>query len=55
MHNPENEKTYRLYQFTVKDSEIKDYILCLGNISKEFTINNMKETGLKGIVNSRQH
>ena len=24
--------------------------MCLGNISKDFTINNMKKTGLKGIV-----
>ena len=33
-----------------KNSDIKDYTLCLGNISKDFTINNMKKTGLKGIV-----
>ena len=31
------------YQFKAKDSEIKDYILCLGNVSKDFTINNMKK------------
>ena len=31
-------------------TEIKDYILCLGNISKDFTINNMKKTRLKGSV-----
>ena len=24
-------------------SEINDYALCLGNISKDFTINNMKK------------
>ena len=29
-----------------KNSEIKDYALCLGNISKYF----MKKTGLKGVV-----
>ena len=29
--------------------EIKDYALCLGNISQDFTINNMKKTGLKGV------
>ena len=40
----------KLYQFKAKDSEIKDYALCLGNISKDFTINNTKKTGLKGIV-----
>ena len=38
------------YQFKAKDSKIKDYTLCLGNISKDFTINNMKQTGLKGNV-----
>ena len=26
------------------------YALFLGNISKDFTINNMKKTGLKGVV-----
>ena len=40
-----------MYQFIAKDSEIKDYALSLGNISKELTINNMKKTGLKGNVN----
>ena len=33
-----------------KNSEIKDYTLRLRNISKDFTINNMKKTWLKGIV-----
>ena len=41
----------KIYQFKAKDSEIKDYAPCLGNISKDFKINNMKKTGLKGIVN----
>ena len=40
----------KIYQFKAKDSKIKDYTLCLGNISKDFTINNMKKTELKGIV-----
>ena len=40
----------KIYQFKAKDSEIKNYVLCLGNISKDFTINNMKKTRLKGIV-----
>ena len=31
-----------MYQFKGKDSEIKDHPLCLGNISKDFTIGNMK-------------
>ena len=40
----------QIYQFKAKDSEIKDYSLCLGNISKGFTVNNMKKPGLKGVV-----
>ena len=32
----------KIYQFKTKDSEIKDYTLCLGNILKDFTSNNMK-------------
>ena len=35
----------------VKDSEItKRYPLCLGNISKDFTANNMKKTGLNRYI-----
>ena len=30
-----------MYQFKAKYSEIKSYALCLGNISKDFTINNI--------------
>ena len=30
-----------------KNSEIKDYALCLGNVSKEFVTNNMKKAGLQ--------
>ena len=41
--------TAKVYQFKVKKSGIKDYALCLGNISNDFTINNMKKTGLKGV------
>ena len=32
-----------MYQFIAKDSEIKDYALSLGNISKELTINSIKK------------
>ena len=28
----------------------KDYTLCLGDISKDFTINDLKKTGSKGTV-----
>ena len=33
----------KIYQLKAKDSEIKDYALCLCNVSKDFTINNMKK------------
>ena len=33
-----------------QNTQIKYYTLCLGNISKDFTINNMKKIGLKGSV-----
>ena len=38
----------KIYQFKVKDSDIKDYSLCLGNVSKDFTLNNTIKAGLKG-------
>ena len=34
----------KIYQFKAKDFKIKDYALCLGNISKDFAINNMKNS-----------
>ena len=37
----------KIYQFKAKDSEIKDYALYLGNISKDFTIDNMKKNRIK--------
>ena len=38
----------KTYQFKAKDSEIKSYYIpCLGNILKDFTIDNRKKTGLK--------
>ena len=45
-----NATKIKLYQFKSKIFDIKDFTLCLGNISKDFTINNMKKTGLEGIV-----
>ena len=36
-----------VHQFKAKDSEIKDYTLCLGNVLKNFTINNMEENRIK--------
>ena len=40
----------KIYQFKANDSELKDYALCLGNISKDFTVNNTKKSGFKGTV-----
>ena len=37
----------KVYQFKAKNSEIKDYVLCLGNVSKDFTINNMRKNRIK--------
>ena len=44
--------TTKIYQFQAKDSEIKKHPLFLGNVSKNFTVGNMKkEAGLKEGVN----
>ena len=39
-----------IYKCTAKDSKINPYELCLGNISKDWSLDNMKKTGLKGYV-----
>ena len=36
----------QIYQFKAKDSEIKPYPLCLDNISKDFTGDDLENTGL---------
>ena len=41
----------KVCQFKAKNSKIKDYALRLDNVSKDFTINNMKKAGLIGFVN----
>ena len=40
----------KIYKFKAKDSEIVASPLCLGNISKDWLIDNMKKTGLNGYV-----
>ena len=35
-----------IHKIKVKDSEIVLYLLCLGNISKNFSVDNMRKTGL---------
>ena len=40
----------KIYQSKAKVSKIKSYPLCLGNVSKNFTVNNMKTPGLDRTV-----
>ena len=35
-----------MYKFKAKDSEVVTTSLCVGNISKGFSLDNMKKTGL---------
>ena len=37
-----------IIKFKEKDSEIVSNPLCLGNVSKDFSIDNMNKTGLNG-------
>ena len=39
-----------IIKFKAKDSEIAATPLCLGNISKDWSVDNMKDTGLNGYV-----
>ena len=39
-----------IYKFKAKDSEIVPSPLCLGNISKDWSVDNMKKTGFTGYV-----
>ena len=39
-----------IYKFKAKDSEIVATPLCLGNISKDWSVDNTKRTGLNGYV-----
>ena len=39
-----------IYKFKAKDSEIAATPLCLGNISKDWSVDNMKKTGFNGYV-----
>ena len=38
------------YKFKAKDSEIVVTPLCLGNISKDWTVDKMKKTGFNGYM-----
>ena len=39
-----------IIKFKAKESEIRAYSLCLGNISKEWSQDNMKKTGFIGYI-----
>ena len=39
-----------IYEFKVKDSEIVAVPLCLGNISKDWSVDNTKKTGFNGYI-----
>ena len=39
-----------IYKFKAKDSEIVATPLCLGNISKDWSVDNMKKIGFNGYV-----
>ena len=39
-----------IYKFKAKDSELVANPLCLGNISKDWSTDNMKRTGFNGYV-----
>ena len=39
-----------IYKFKTKDSEIAASPLCLGNISKDWSTDNIKKTGFNGYV-----
>ena len=39
-----------IHKFKAKNSEIVATPLCLGKISKDWTVDNMKKTGLNGCV-----
>ena len=39
-----------IYKFKAKDSEVLALLLCIGNISKDLLIDNMKKTGFNEYV-----
>ena len=39
-----------IYKFKAKDSEIVATPLCLGNISKDWSVDNLKKTGFNGCL-----
>ena len=50
-YNGANSYLFEIYKFKTKDSEIVATPLCLGNISKDSSTDNMKITCFNGYVN----
>ena len=44
------DKRTEIYKFKAKDSEIVTISLCLGNIPKDWSVDNMKKIGFNGYV-----
>ena len=40
----------KIIKFKAKESEITAYPLCLGNILKDLSVGNMKQTGFNGYI-----
>ena len=40
----------KIYQFKSGGSDLNTYLVCLANILKDFSINNIQQTGLNGYV-----
>ena len=53
-HNGANSYSFvngnEIHKFKAKDSEIVTAPLCLGNISKDWSVDNMKKSGFNGYV-----
>ena len=53
-HNGSNSYLFvngiEIHKVKTKDSEIIAAPICLGNISRDFSVDNMKNTGLNGFV-----
>ena len=40
----------KICHFKTKDSQLKNYCLCLENISEDFPVNNLQKAGLNGCL-----
>ena len=53
-YNKENSYLFvtgtEIHKFSSKDSQIHSHSLCLGNFSKDWSVDNIRKTGLNGYV-----